>query len=80
MLTVRPREGYHPRSMPIDIEKIKALREKKGLTQVHAAKLAGLANRQHWNQIESGLRDNLTIKSLEKVAEALGVRGKDLLK
>jgi transcriptional regulator with XRE-family HTH domain len=65
--------------MPIDIEKIKRFREKLGWTQEQAAKAAGLANRQHWNQIETGLRDNLTVDTLEKVAMALGVKAKDLL-
>jgi transcriptional regulator with XRE-family HTH domain len=66
--------------MPIDIEKIKALREKRGMTQEQAASAAGLSNRQHWNQIETGLRSNLTVGTLEKIAQALGVRAKDLLK
>jgi transcriptional regulator with XRE-family HTH domain len=39
-----------------------------------------LTNRQYWNAVESGLRSNLTIETLEKVATALGVRAKDLLK
>jgi transcriptional regulator with XRE-family HTH domain len=66
--------------MGVDTGKIKRLREQKGLTQAEAAEAAGLANRQHWNQIETGLRDNLTITTLEKIASALGVKAKDLLK
>jgi transcriptional regulator with XRE-family HTH domain len=66
--------------MGIDTAKIRALREKKGLTQGQAAELAGMANRQHWNQIETGLRDNVTVQTLEKMAAAIGAKAKDLLK
>lgn len=59
---------------------MKALREKKGLSQADAAKAAGLANQAAWQQIESGARPNPTIDTLDRIAKALGVKAKDLLK
>jgi len=66
--------------MSIDIEKIKRLREKLGLTLDEAAKRAGLTNRQFWHGIENGTRHNLTVETLEKVAAALNTKAKNLLK
>ncbi|QOV91075.1 helix-turn-helix transcriptional regulator [Humisphaera borealis] len=66
--------------MGIDLDKVKALREKRGLTQDEAAKLAGLPNRQKWYQLESGRIANPTIATLEAIAKALGVKARDLLK
>ena len=66
--------------MPIDHEKIKALREALGLSQDEAAQKAGMGSRQNWNSVESGRRDNMTIASLEAIAKVLGVKAKDLLK
>jgi transcriptional regulator with XRE-family HTH domain len=67
-------------AMPVDVTKIRQLRMKKNLTQEDAASAAGLNSRQHWNQIETGLRPNITVSMLEKVAKALKVKAKDLLK
>lgn len=64
----------------LDVEKIRNLREKAGLTQQQAAELAKLKSRQHWNQIESGRQANVTVDMLERIAIALGVKAKDLLK
>ena len=64
----------------LDYEKIKARREKLGLTQEQAAEKAGLGNRQRWNDIESGRRPSVNLDTLEKIAAALGVKAKDLLK
>jgi transcriptional regulator with XRE-family HTH domain len=66
--------------MGIDYAKIKSLREKRGLSLMDAARAAGLKSRQEWHQIETGERDNATVATLEKVARALGVKAKDLLK
>ena len=65
--------------MPLDTDKIKALREKLGWSMQDAAEKAGLRSRQHWHGIESG-STNVTLSTLEAVASALGVRAKDLLK
>ncbi|MGE5611211.1 MAG: helix-turn-helix domain-containing protein [Bacillota bacterium] len=64
----------------LDVEKIRELREKAGLTQQQAAELAKLKSRQHWNEIESGRQTNITMDTLERIASALGVKAKGLLK
>lgn len=64
----------------LDIEKIRRLREKLGMTQEEAAKKAGMASRQEWNHVEKGRRPKLQIDILERIAMALGVKDKDLLK
>ncbi|MGE5610000.1 MAG: helix-turn-helix transcriptional regulator [Bacillota bacterium] len=64
----------------LDTEKMRQLREKLGLTQEDAAKRAGLDTRQAWNNIESGRQTNVTIEKLERIAAALDVKAKDLLK
>jgi transcriptional regulator with XRE-family HTH domain len=64
----------------LDFEKVRRLRIRRKLSMSQAAAAAGLRGRQRWYQIESGKQANLTIDTLNKVAAALGVRGKDLLK
>ena len=64
----------------IDTQKIRALREGLDLTQEQAAGRAGLGGRQRWNDIESGRKSGVTVETLEKIAKALGVKAKDLLK
>lgn len=66
--------------MPIDVDKIKTLREKLGLSMQEAAVKAGLKTRQAWNRIEAGGQPNLGVQYLERVADALGVKARDLLK
>ncbi len=67
--------------VPLDCEKIKQLRERLGLSQADAAVKAGFkAGRQYWYNIESGQRINIKIETLERIAAALGVKAKDLLK
>jgi transcriptional regulator with XRE-family HTH domain len=64
----------------LDTAKVKALREKAGLTMQAAADAAGFKSRQHWNIIESGKGKNITLETLGQIAKALGVKAKDLLK
>jgi transcriptional regulator with XRE-family HTH domain len=64
----------------LDVQKIKQLREKLELTQEQAAMKAGLKTRQRWNAIESGREASINLVTLGKVAKALGVKAKDLLK
>lgn len=64
----------------LDIAKIKALREKLGLSQEAAAAAAGMKTRQQWYTIESGTKPNVSIDTLNKIAAALGVKARDLLK
>jgi len=57
-------------------EKIKVLREGKHITQEDLSYLAKL-DYSYINQIENGKR-NPTVKALEQIAKALGVKVKDL--
>lgn len=66
--------------VPLDTIRIRELREKLGLSQEQAAQRAGLAGRQYWNRIETGRQKGLTLETLERIAGALGVKAKDLLK
>jgi transcriptional regulator with XRE-family HTH domain len=67
-------------SVPIDTAKIKALREKLGLSQEQAAQRAKIGARQAWNHIEVGRRSDLRVSQLERIAAVLGVKARDLLK
>jgi transcriptional regulator with XRE-family HTH domain len=64
----------------LDLRKMKSLREAAGLTLEQASKAAGFTNAQQWHLIESGRRSNITMDTLGKIAKALGVKSKDLLK
>src|SRR5512136_264895 len=55
--------------------KIAQLREKKGLSQQQLAKLMG-TSQQAISRIESGEYEGFTLKTLEKIAEATGMRVK----
>jgi transcriptional regulator with XRE-family HTH domain len=71
--------------MPLDFEKIRALRMEAGLSMQAAADLAGFKSRQQWHQIESGERTNIELNTLESIAKALSTKNsriaaKDLLK
>ena len=55
--------------------KIVALREQKGLSQQELAKLMG-TSQQAISRIESGEYEGFTLKTLEKVAEATGMKVK----
>ena len=67
-------------TMPLDHVKIRELRERKKMSQQEAADAAGLGTRQRWNEIETGRRTNIELATLERIAAALGVKSKDLLK
>lgn len=66
----------------LDTDKMRTLRLKLGLSMDEAAKRAGFANRQRWYEIESGRgsRTNVKIETLNRIAAALEVKAKDLLK
>lgn len=64
----------------LDTEKIERLRAEKEWTQEEAAKRAKLAGRQQWNAIVTGRQSGMTLATLAKIAAALGVKAKDLLK
>lgn len=64
----------------LDVDKIRRLREQAGLTLEQAAQKAGLRTRQRWHNIESGANTNIELDTLARIAKALGVKDKDLLK
>jgi len=64
----------------LDTDKIRAIRENLKLSQAEAARRAGMKNRQAWHLIESGLRTNIELDTLERLAKALQVKPADLLK
>ena len=64
----------------LDCKKMRALRERQELSQEDAAKAAGMSGRQQWYLIESGTRADVTLTTLDKIAKALGVKAKDLLR
>lgn len=68
--------------MNLDTAKVKAIRERKELTQTAAAAKAGKSP-QWWNNVESGrvgAKRGVSFKTIDTVAKALGVKAKDLLK
>ncbi|HEV2296527.1 MAG TPA: helix-turn-helix transcriptional regulator [Tepidisphaeraceae bacterium] len=66
--------------IPLDAPKVRELREAQKLSQAALAKRAGLPSAQYLSDIERGIRVNLTIETLDRIAAALGVKAKDLLK
>jgi DNA-binding XRE family transcriptional regulator len=71
--------GRYSAGMPLDVEKIRAVRTRLGLTQEAAAEAAGIGNRQKWSDIEAG-RTDVRVSTLDRLAKALGVRPAELLK
>lgn len=57
-------------------EKVRALRISKGISQEELADLAGV-HRTYIGMIERAEK-NITLKNIEKIANALGVKIKDL--
>lgn len=65
--------------VPLDRAKIRKLRLAIPLTQAEAAARSGLSRRQVWNDIERGRR-GISLETLERIAETLGCKARDLLK
>ena len=63
----------------LNLGAMKTLREAKGLTLSQAAEAAGLGGPSRWRDIESGRRQNVTLETLARIADALGVEPSDLL-
>lgn len=63
-------------------QKIKTLRESRGLTQKQAADAAGMSDGRHWSNIERGSQKSksISVDLLERIAKALGVKAAELLK
>ena len=64
--------------MPIDLGKIEVLRKRAGLTQAEVAARVGMT-RQRWNDLVRGRHPGLTLKTVERIAAALGVKVADIL-
>jgi transcriptional regulator with XRE-family HTH domain len=64
----------------VDVAKIKKLREGLKLTQQQAAEAAGFGSKQNWNNIETGRRENISVKVLGDIARVLKCKARDLLK
>src|SRR5215208_200007 len=64
----------------LDTARIAARREELGLTQEQAAERAGFKGRQAWNNIEGGRQATVSLATLCKLALALEVEARDLLK
>ena len=64
----------------LNISKIRQLRLAAGYSYEQAATKAGFKNRQRWYAIENGDRQNVELATLNKIARALGVKAKELLK
>lgn len=64
--------------MPLDAAKIRARREKLGITQGEAAERAGMP-RPHWVRLETGGRDDPKLSTAERAAAALKCRLSSLL-
>lgn len=60
-------------------ENIKKFRKKKGISQDKLSKLADITHTT-LAKIESGVNNNPTIKTLQRIAQALNVKIDDLLK
>ncbi len=67
-----------PAMQELDRARMRELREGLELSQVEAAKKAGMRLSQ-WNDIEKGRRTNITIETLSAIAQVLGVDAGDLL-
>lgn len=68
------------KSIALDLDKLKTLRESRGLTMDAAAKLAGMPNRHRWWEIESGHKSNITLSTLDALCRALQCKPAELLK
>jgi transcriptional regulator with XRE-family HTH domain len=64
--------------MEVDVQKLKALREEKVLSQRELARMAGLTQMTVW-RIENGYRDARP-QTIRKLAGVLGVEPKELVK
>ena len=65
----------------LDVEKIEELRVKLKLTQDEAATRAGLSGgKRQWNDIIRGRKANVTMQTLDMIADALECQARDLVK
>ncbi len=65
--------------MPLDTDKVRALRAKRGLSQSQAATEAGFKTLQAWSGLEIGARADPRLSTVETIARVLGVGVEDIL-
>lgn len=63
----------------LDLRKMETRRKALGLSQEEAAVRAGLATRQQWNAIVKGHKANITMETLDRIAEALQCDSRELV-
>lgn len=63
----------------LDTAKMENRRKELSLSQEEAARIAGLAGRQAWQNIASGRKANVTLETLQKISKALDCDPRDLL-
>lgn len=66
-------------TMRVNVKRIKALRNRKGLTMATAARLSGLKTIQRWSDLENGRHKNPRAFTLAAVARVLGCKVDELL-
>ncbi len=64
----------------LDTDFMEAARRRIGLTQEEAARAAGLRGKQVWNDIVNGRRANITLATLDAIAQALQCDPRDLIR
>ena len=66
-------------AVPVDFAKIERLRVRAALTQAEIGQRVGLS-KQGWNNMVKGRRPNLSVQTLERIADVLGVAIAELIK
>src|SRR3954467_7954789 len=64
----------------LDVVEIERLRVARGLSQKQAAAAAGLSGCQHWKNIVTGKRAGITLRTLGRIASALRVSPRQLIR
>jgi transcriptional regulator with XRE-family HTH domain len=67
-----------PRILPTLLKRLRALREKAGLTQEQFAEKAGMSYK-YYQQIEIGQKEDLRLSTLERLAAAHDIAVSELL-
>jgi transcriptional regulator with XRE-family HTH domain len=63
-----------------DRERMRQLRDAKGWSQTEAGAVAGFTGASQWSDIETGRKKNPTLDTISRIAEALGVDARTLIK
>lgn len=63
----------------LDTARMENRRRELSLSQEEAARRAGLAGRQAWQNIASGRKANVTLETLQKISKALDCDPRELI-